>query len=135
MYILLILFLASLSGIIIMIWRKLALLQNGQILEHSAVSFEIPHLEKLRDVTVKNIKKYGHKGLVETLRFHLRTSKFLKNKYDETKIKIRNINLKDQSSQNGNLPDRQVSKFLKMIGDYKRKIRAIKHKIKEEENL
>ena len=30
---------------------------------------------------------------------------------------------------------KEISKFLKIIGDYKNKIREIKHRIKKEENL
>jgi len=36
---------------------------------------------------------------------------------------------------NTNSQNKEISKFLKIIGDYKQKIRDIKNKIKKEENL
>ena len=121
----------SLFSIIIMIGRKLFLLQNRQISSNTEILFEVSHLEKVKLFTIKNIKKYGHILLVETLRLYIRFSNFLKNKYQEIKIKIRNRNKKN----NLNSEKREISKFLKTIGDYKNKIREIKHKIKKEENL
>ncbi|OGI79494.1 hypothetical protein A3F19_02135 [Candidatus Nomurabacteria bacterium RIFCSPHIGHO2_12_FULL_37_29] len=133
MSILLILFFTSFFGIIIMIGRKLVLLQNGQTLERKEISFKIPHLEKIKHLTVKNMKKYGHMSLVTTLRFYVRSMNLLKNKYEETKIKIKNFNTRKDSNGNG-AEKVEVSKFLKMISEYKHKIRAIKQKIHEEEN-
>ena len=133
MSILLILFFTSFFGIIIMIGRKLVLLQNGQTLEREEVSFKIPHLEKIKHLTVKNMRKYGHMSLVTTLRFYVRSMNLLKNKYEETKIKIKNFNTRKDSNGNG-AEKVEVSKFLKMISEYKHKIRAIKQKIHEEEN-
>ena len=130
-YFLLILFFASLFFIIIMVGRKLFLLQNGQISSNTEVLFEVSHLEKVKLFTIKNIKKCEHILLVEILRLYIRFSNFLKNKYQEIKIKIRNSSKKN----NINGEKREISKFLKIIGDYKNKIREIKHKIKKEENL
>jgi len=130
-YFLLILFFTSLFSIIIMIGRKLFLLQSGQISSNTEVLLEVSHLEKVKLFTVKNIKKYERILLVEILRLYIRFSNFLKNKYREIKIKIRNRNKKN----NLNSEKREISKFLKIIGDYKNKIREIKHKIKKEENL
>lgn len=117
-----------------MIWRKLVSLQNGQVLSMEKVSFEIPHLEKVKHFTNRNIKKYGHRSLVATLRFYIRSSNFLKNKYEEIKVKIKNTNIKTKSHLNSDSPEKvEVNKFLKMISDYKHKIREIKQKIHEEE--
>ncbi len=114
-----------------MIGRKLFLLQNGQISSNTEVPFEVSHLEKVKLFTIKNIKKCERILLVEILRLYIRFSNFLKNKYQEIKIKIRNRSKKN----NINGEKREISKFLKIIGDYKNKIREIKHKIKKEENL
>ena|SRR3989344_8829845 len=134
MYILLILFFISLLGIVFMIGRKLVLIQNRQSLNEIPAEedrqFEIhPYIKEVKYITIKNIKKYGHISLVETLRFYIRSSNFLKNKYEE--IKIKNIQYRNRLASD--LPEKQVSKFLKMISDYKHKIREIKHKIHEEE--
>ena len=49
------------------------------------------------------------------------------------KNKIKKVNKKNQA--NGKAGEKvEVSKFLKMMSDYKQKIREIRHKIKEEEN-
>jgi len=133
MYILLILFFVSLIGIIIMIGRKLAVIADGQIVEKDYDHPFVPHLRKVKHLTFTNIKKYGHLSLVEILRFHFRSSNVLKNKYEEVKTKIKNVNKKNQA--NGKAGEKvEVSKFLKMMSDYKQKIREIRHKIKEEEN-
>jgi|SRR3989338_9422145 len=131
MYILLILFFTSLTSIIFMIGRKLFLLQDGQTVSNTDVPFEIPHLEKVKHFTLKNIKKYEHIILVEILRFYVRFANLLKNKYQELKIKIRNKIIKNDINND----KQEISKFLKIIGDYKNRIREIKHKIKKEENL
>ena len=131
MYFLLTLFFISLLGITFMIGRKLVMLQNGQVQNKEETILKAPYLEEWKHLTIKNIKKHGYIGLVATIRFYIRSSNFLKNKYQEVKIKIKNIRSKNS---NGNSPEkREVSKFLKMISEYKHKIRKIKHKIKEEE--
>ena len=137
MYYLLALFFISLFGIIIMIGRKLALVKSGEISvqmgSREKFLLEVPHLEKIKHFTIKNLKKYGRIGLVTTLRVYVRSSNFLKYQYQEIKIKIKNAkkekNLIDSAGERN-----EASKFLKMISDYKHKIRELKHKIYEEEN-
>jgi len=129
MYLLLILFFLSLFAIIFMIGKKLilqkTLSEKELVLSEEEVLLEIPHLEKVKHFTIKNIKKYEHIGLVAVLRLYVRFSNFLKNKYEEKKTRI-----KENHANNG---EKEISKFLKVIGDYKRKIRVMKHKIHEEE--
>ena len=133
MYILLILFFVSLIGITFMIGRKFLMLQNGQILNREEIIFGAPLIEEWKILTIKNIKKHGYIGLVATIRFYVRSTNTLKNKYQEVKVKVKNLHSKNT---NGELAGkREVSKFLKMISEYKHKIREIKHKIKEEENI
>jgi len=132
MYFLLILFFTSLLGITIMIGRKLVLLRNGHILHKEETLFKAPFFEEWKHLTIKNIKKHGYAGLVATIRFYIQSSNLLKNKYQEAKIKIKNIRAKNLNSDSGE--KREVSKFLKMISEYKHKIREIKHKIREEED-
>ena len=134
MYFLLILFFASLLSIVFMIGRKLSLVKNGEAIVTPETTFEIPHWDKVKHHTVRGAKKYGHMGLVETLRLYIRFSNFLKEKYEELKVKIKNINTK--KDLNGKPVEKaEVNKFLKMISDYKNKIRELKQKIHEEENL
>jgi hypothetical protein len=114
-----------------MIGRKLLMLQNGQIFEEEEIVLKTPFLEEWKYLTIKNIKKYHHAGLVATIRFYVRSSNFLKNKYQTVKIKVKNMRGKKPNGDE----KKEVNKFLKMISEYKHKIREIKHKIKEEENL
>lgn len=131
MYFLLILFFGSLAGISFMIGKKLLMLQNGQVFDRNETFLKAPHLEELKHKTIKNIKKYGYAGLVTTIRFYIKSTNLLKNKYEEARIKIKSLYSKKSNSETG---DRQeISKFLKIISEYKRKIREIRHKINEEE--
>ena len=131
MYFLLILFFVSLSSIIFMIGRKLAVIEHKQVLNQEKVLFELPYLKEMSRITVVNAKKHGYTLLVTTVRFYVRGTNFLKNKYEEIKTKLRNRSIKNQV----NGEKKEISKFLKIIGDYKQKIREIKHKITKEENL
>ena len=90
MYILLILFFASFAGIVIMISKKLILLRNGQINTEGKL-FEIPYIEEIKDITIKNIKKHSYAGLVTTIRMYVRSTNFLKKKYEELKTNIKNL--------------------------------------------
>ncbi|MFA5840741.1 MAG: hypothetical protein WC847_00485 [Candidatus Paceibacterota bacterium] len=133
MYFLLILFFGSLLGITFMIGRKLLLLQNGEMpYSDSAETFlKVQYLEELKRAAIKNLRKHSYAGLVNTIRFYIRSSNLIKNKYQEAKNKISNMS--NKKSHDEIESKREVSKFLKMISEYKYKIREIKHRIKEEE--
>ncbi|HBB49272.1 TPA: hypothetical protein DEQ22_03025 [Candidatus Nomurabacteria bacterium] len=132
MYLLLTLFFISLAGIIFMVGKKLVMFQNGQLSREKKVLSEIQYLEEWKHLTVKNIKRHGYVALVTIIRFYVQSSNLLKNKYQEAKIKIKNMRDK---KLNGNPAQKQeISNFLKIISEYKHKIRQIKHRIKEEES-
>ena len=133
-YAILILFFSSLISIITMIGRKLVLLQNGHTAENNnaeEISFSIHHLQKIKHLVVTNTKKWEHIVLVQTLRLYVKTANLLKNKYEAAKSKIRNLKMRNRAGGE----KKEISKFLKIISDYKNRIREIKHKIKKEENL
>lgn len=132
MYFLLTLFFASLFSIIFMVGRKLALVRNGETLINEEIMFNASFLKKWRRYAIQNIKKYGRVALIEALRFYIRSNNFLKNKYQDIKFKTRNI--VNKYSRNTVGEKTEASKFLKMISEYKYKIREIKHRIHEEEN-
>ncbi len=129
MYFLLILFFGSLFGITFMIGKKLLMLQNGEVLNREEVFLKTPYLEEWKQVTIKNIRKHSHTVLVTTIRFYVRSTNLLKNKYQKIKSRVKDMNRKklDEGER------KEVSKFLKMISEYKQKIRKIKYKINEEE--
>jgi hypothetical protein len=132
MYFLFALFFGSLLGIIFMIGRKLAMIQNGEVQISEETFLKVPYFEEWKYVTIKNIRKHSYNVLVATVRFYIRSSSYLKNKYLEVKIKIVDIYKRNSDGDSGE--KREVSKFLKLISEYKHKIRKIKHKIKEEED-
>jgi hypothetical protein len=114
-----------------MIGRRLAVLKHEQDLNHEEILFELPYLKEIKHITIQNTKRHGYALLVMIIRSYVRSADFLKNKYQEVKIKIRNMSIEN----NTNGEKKEISKFLKVVGDYKHKIRELKHKIKKEENL
>jgi len=129
--IILILFFLSLFSIVFMIGRKLAFIKREQVVTEKEIMLEIPYLKDIKHLTFKNIKKYGYTLAVITVRYYVRGTNFLKNKYEKMKIRI--MNRGNDKEVNGE--GREISKFLKIISEYKHKIRRIKHEIKKEENL
>jgi hypothetical protein len=137
MYFILILFFSSLFGITFMIGRKLLLLQNGQITYKDNIEtfLKEQYFEELKHSAIKTIKKHRYTGLVTIVRLYVKSSNFIENKYEQIKIKIKDIYHNKINNGNTIKEKREVPKFLKVISEYKNKIREIKHKIKEEENL
>jgi len=135
MYLPLILFFGSLFGITFMIGRKLLMLQNGQVsYKDSAETFlKAQYFEELKHSAIKTIKKHRYTGLVTIVRIYIKSSNFIINKYEQVKIKIKDTYHKRTNHETKE--KREIPKFLKIISEYKHKIREIKHKIKEEENL
>jgi len=114
-----------------MIGKRWAVLEHEHILNQEEVLFELPYLTEIKHATIKNVRKHSYTFLVTVIRFYVLSTNSVKNKYIELKNKIKKMSM--ESHQNGE--KKEISKFLKIIGDYKHKIREIKHKIKEEENL
>ena len=117
-----------------MIGKKLILLKNGKIEHIERVLFDIPNLDQVKNVTVKNSKRYGYVILVETIRFYVRASILIKYIYFKTKKKIKEIYHRYFPHKIKENKEKEVSKFLRMVSDYKNKIKNIKDKIIEEEN-
>lgn len=130
-YLLLIWFFLSLFSIVFMLGRKLAVLEHSHILEHEEFLLELPYLKEVRSITTQNIKKHGYVVLVKTMRYYVLGTHLMKKKYEEAKANIKNRIYKNQTAKD----NKEISKFLKIIGDYKHKIKEIKHRIKKEENL
>lgn len=130
MHLLLISFFISLLAIIFMIGRKLVLLKNGNIATMEQSDIEFINLKELRHNTFKNIKKYEHIVLVAVVRFYIKLINLLKNIYHIVKTTIRSFRKRKQGNE-----EKEVSKFLKVVSEYKQKIREIKHQIHEEDKL
>ncbi len=129
MYTLVGLFFVSLFSIAVMIGRRLSLIRGGQIKVEEVAVFEITHIENWKRALAENAKNLAHLMLVAVLRAYIRLAYYLRRKYGETKKKLANLGRKKLSSGE----QQEISKFLKIISEYKEKIRDIKHKITEEE--
>ncbi len=133
MYFLLIIFFISLAGTAAIIGRKLILQRKGQGNGVGEPLFEIPPLSRLRNIAMAKARNLGDTMLVTAVKGYLRTVNFWKRSRDNAKIGIKKIWEKfDKPKTPG---DKEASKFLKMVAEYKSKIRKIKHKLKEEEGL
>ena len=115
-----------------MIGRKLGLLRRGEGIEQNLAMIEMPFLKEVKSITFKNIKRYGYIILVGAIRLYVRSENFLKLKLEELKAKAKEIRQKNGNGGETN-EVQEASKFLKMVSDYKHKIRKIKHRIHEEE--
>ena len=118
-----------------MVGRKLAIVQSGEILTKEYPHPFIADFQKIKSITLIGIKRYGYLSIVSIIRFHVKSTNLLRDKYQEIKNKLKD---KIWQSQNENIKSEMqgVSNFLKTISDYKKKIKEIKDRIsKEEENL
>lgn len=129
MYFLLALFFISLSGIAFMIGRKMLVLQDAQIEQGEEIFLEVPYIEEWKHLTVKGAKRHSYLALVATIRLYVRSSNFIKDKYEKILTEIENKR-KEHIVKRGK---KEVSRFLKTVSDYKRKVREIKHRVAEEE--
>ncbi len=130
MFTLLILFLVSSLGITLMIGRKWRLASQGHITFRDSLHPFVPDIQKVKFLAVEGTKKSVHFTVVNILRLHVKSSNAIKNKYTAIKARIND----KMNEDDGTGEKVGVSKYLKMISDYKQKIREIKHKIHEEEN-
>ena len=131
MHIIVILFFLSLFGIILMISKKIILLRKNELITENSFSVQIPNLQEIGHLTVKNSRKYGYILLVKSVRSYVLSINFLKKEY----IKIKNSTKKYIPHKKFKSIEKKDSKFLKVISDYKHKIKRIKEKIEEEERI
>ena len=119
-----------------MLGSKLILLKDGQITPQTEnFPIEVPNLERVKYVVVKKAKKHSYIILVESIRFSIRSSNFLKRIFRKLKYKISHLYKKYILKKKLETNPREVSSFLKMVSSYKQKIKEIKHQIKEEEKM
>jgi hypothetical protein len=135
MTILLTLFFGSLLGITLMIGRKVMALQveDSRKLHLDGFVFEIPHLDSFKELTMKELKKYGYATLVMTLKAYVKSANILKEQYRDLITMLENAKNRNIPESQLEAVERKASGFLEMISEYKHKIRKIKHRIAEEE--
>ena len=128
----LILFFLSLAGVIFMVGRKLTFARSETIIHNGHAHPFVPDVQKIKEVVVNNTKKHGYTITVAIVRFYVLSENLLKSNYQKIKILIK-TKLSKNTRADGTTEKQEASKFLKMISDYKQRIRNIKHKIVEEE--
>ena len=121
-----------------MIGRKLMLLNNleGHTIHNTTETFlsEILDFNKIKHLTIKNSKKMGHTTIWVILRIYLISSNFINKKRKEIVVKIKEKIKKHHKSEETIQP-KEDSKYIKIISEYRQKIKHMKHKIKEEEGI
>jgi len=121
-----------------MIGRKLLLLNHmGENHIHNVAEtfiLEILDFDKIKHSIIKNGKKLGHATIWIILRTYLISSNFINRKTKELIGKIKN-KFNKHNHIDGLEEKKEVSKYIKIISEYRQKIRHIKHKIKEEEGI
>ena len=126
----------SLIGIIAMIWHELVLIRNGKVVAAQHIHPFVPDLQKIKHLTFKNTKKFGYLALFLTLRFFIKSSNFIKTKSVILVKTIKNKITKNRDYLADEIAEKkEVSKYLKIISEYRHKIRQMKHRIKEEEGI
>lgn len=130
-----ILFIVSLLGIAFMIIRKLIPIRKGAVIQEEFSHPFVPDIEKIKHITSVSTRRYGYMAVVGSVRLYVRFGNFLKSNYEIAKSKLKNLR-KNRKNGEAESPtgEKEASKFLKMITDYKYKIRHIKTKIEREEN-
>jgi hypothetical protein len=119
-----------------MIWRELVLVRNGQVATAQHSHPFVPELQKIKHLTFKNIRRLGYLTIFVTLRFFIKSSNFLKITSKMLLEELKNKLKKNKnSSLDGTIEKKEVSKYLRIISEYQQKIRKMKHKIKEEEGI
>ena len=130
---LLIIFFISLLGTVFMIGRKMVLLKRGHA-EVGEPLFELPPVHKVRNILLEKTRALGYALLVIIIRIYVRALNLILYIYGHAKKAVQKF-LEKNGGTNGALGEKEVSKFLKKISEYKQKIRNIKHRIKEEERI
>jgi hypothetical protein len=132
MYLLLTIFFISLVAIMIMIGRKMMVLNASGTQKTHEEMLGIPLFEEFRASALKNVRKYGYIGLVITMRTYFKSTSFLKKKIADAKTQAKIIGERSKIL-NSVKENKEASKFLELVSDYKHKLRKIKKEIQEEE--
>ena len=114
-----------------MVGRKLAATNEIQVFYREEILSKEKHLEEWKAWFVHGIKVVSISILFVSIRLYVRTLNTFKKLYANAKIFVKKTYRKRTELEK--LEKQEASKFLKMISDYKRKIRKIKQQVAEEE--
>ena len=139
MYFFYILFFISLAAIILLIGRKLSLVKNNinELEEHHEAGVFIASvfdLDQIKHSLLLSLKRFIHALIWVILRFYLLFSNFINIKRKELAQRIK-ARLNKNRQQNIAEEKKEVSKYIKVISEYREKIRHMKHRIKEQEGI
>lgn len=120
----------------VLLGRKVTLLRSGaDQINGDGFHPLLPDMLRVREWSKQGLKKYGYLLLAVVMRVYFRLVNFLKSRYEASKSAI---SAKFNKGANGiptdGVSQPEASGFMKMMSDYKHKIRNLKHRIKEEEN-
>lgn len=134
-YFILSLFFISIAGLVLMIGRKLYLVRNGEVGGGKHFHFFVFDLIRVRQLAKNGVRRYGYIMLVFILRSNVKISNMVKLQFEKAVLNIENmLTRKSRSSSGENQKPAEVSGFLKMVSEYKRKVRRIKNRISTEED-
>lgn len=125
-----VLFLASLFGIVFMITRKLRLLSTGQAMPEGE-HLQMPRFEDLGKIALVLLRRFGYFLLVESIRVYVRLGAAWRRDWEKLKVRIK-AKLETHSATAGL---KHKNKFLQMLADYKRRVKHIKEQVREEEDI
>ena len=130
-----IIFVLSLVSITVLVGRKMAILRSGggakkdEPLPHPF----FPDWEKVFEFIKKSSRRYGYVATVAFIRLYVRSSNLTREKSREITEKLLNLINRKKNGNGAPAETHEVNKFLKMVAEYKEKIRRIKHRVHEEE--
>lgn len=138
MYLPLVLFFIALLGISTLLYRRIMILERSGVMVREIDGeffFDVPDLHEVQYVIVRKMKQYGYVALVVTIRIYVRSSKIMDYLYKEAVSRLSTLYKKYIQKKNPETEAKEVSKFLKMVSEYKNKIKEIKERVREEEGL
>jgi len=135
MYFFFILFFISLAVIIFMISRKLLLVNNSvENIKNETLLSDILDFDRIKHLTIINLKKASHTLLWIVLKTYIISSNFINKKRKELVEKIKS-RMSKRHKEEDQPEKKEVSKHIKIISEYRQKIRNMTHRIKEEEGI
>jgi len=118
-----------------MIGRKLYLVRNGEVGNGKHFHFFVFDLIKVKQIAKNGVKRYGYIMLVFILRSNVKISNLVKSQFEKAILNIEDmLTKKSKPGDEMNIKPAEVSGFLKMVSEYKKKVRRIKNKISMEED-
>jgi hypothetical protein len=121
-----------------MLGRKMFLLKKAGFPKEPAEKFIVRAVnwDEVKNTISRNLKKYGQIIIFVSLRIYILSVHNLKQHYFRLAEKIKKIIRQNfQRADKDPLEKQEVSKFLKVVSEYRQKIKKMKRRIKAEEGI